>query len=82
MDSRVADLQKWAHQRRLAETREKAALRDNPPDPAAALVRGLALIDFVAQVRGGATSTEADISAEDLTAYRRWALVRNTLRVA
>jgi hypothetical protein len=84
MDSNVGDLRKWLHQRRLAEAREKAVLRDNPPDPASALTRGLALIDFAAKVSLAApsASTAAGVSAEDLMAYRRWALIRNASRVA
>jgi hypothetical protein len=82
MDSGAADFRKWLGQRRLAEVREKAERRDNPPDPASALKRGLALIDFAAQVRSAAPFTAAGVSPQDMMAYRRWALVRNALRVA
>jgi hypothetical protein len=82
MGSAAADIRKWVRQRRLAEAREKAALRDNPPDPASALTRGLALIDFAKQVGSAASSMVPGVSDEDVIAYGRWAMVRNALRAA
>jgi hypothetical protein len=82
MNSDAADRREWVRQRRLAEAREKAALRDNPPDPASAVERGLALIDFAKQVGSATSSTVPGVSDEDLIAYGRWAMVRNALRAA
>jgi hypothetical protein len=81
MDSSAADLKKWLYQRRLAEAREKAELRDNAPEPVRALERGFALIAFAAQLQPRSREA-ADLPAEDLQAYRRWAAVRTALRVA
>lgn len=78
----AADFREWVRQRRLAEAREKSALRDNPPDPASALARGLALIDFAKQVGAAPPSRVMGVSDEDVIAYRRWAMVRNALRAA
>ena len=82
MSSGAADRREWVRQRRLAEAREKAALRDNPPDPASAVERGLALIDFAKQMGSATSSTVPGVSDEDLIAYGRWAMVRNALRAA
>ena len=81
MGAHAADLKKWVQQRRSAEAREKAELRDNAPEPSRALVRGLALIEFATQLRVG-TSAKSEPSADALRGYARWAAVRTALRVA
>jgi hypothetical protein len=75
-----ADLRKWVQQRRLAEAREKYELRDNAPDPAQALARGLGLVEFAAAAKPAATPA-GRLTPEDLLAFQRWARVRTALRV-
>lgn len=82
MDSAAADRKKWVLQHRLAEAREKAELQNNAPSPARALERGLALIDFAAELRAGERDMRGVLSTEDLRAYRSWATIRTALRVA
>ncbi|MDD9932453.1 MAG: hypothetical protein OXT09_02555 [Myxococcales bacterium] len=82
MSTSAADLRKWVRQRRLAEAREKAELRDHAPDPAQALSRGLGLVAFVEATSDAAKGADGGVSQEDLLAYERWARVRATLRAA
>lgn len=72
-------MKRWVAQRRLAEARELAELRDAAPEPAQALERGLALIAFVRELNASAVRS-LEPSTEDLEAYRRWAAVRTALR--
>jgi hypothetical protein len=80
MSTPPADLRKWVQQRRLAEAREKYELRDNAPDPAKALARGLGLIEF-ATAATPVAAPAGGLTPDDLLAYRRWARVRSALRV-
>lgn len=79
MAATPADLRKWVRQRRQAETRELAEMRDRAPDPAAALARGLSLMAYAETFAGGESEP---LSSEDLRAYQCWARLRNALRVA
>jgi hypothetical protein len=69
MSTPPADLRKWVRQRRLAEARGKYELRDNAPDPAQALARGLGRAEFAAAVTPATPAGR--LTPDDLLAYRR-----------
>jgi len=78
VDSSPEDLRRWVAQRNMAAAREKAALRDQAPDPTQAMARGLALFTFASQLQPSYTRTDG-VPAEDIVAYERWARLRSAL---
>lgn len=80
MEMNALTLRQWLADRRAAEARERAELRDEHPSPAESFRRALQLIAFASRRYGWPLPGDPRSLREDELAYQRWERLRAAWR--